>query len=169
MLIRPAQPDDALAVARVHVCAWQAGYRHLLPDDYLAQLRVEERASRYDFANQDIQRPKTLVAIEDGAIRGFATTAPSRDADTQDCGELCALYVDPGCWGRGLGGALLAAARLHLAELGYGHAVLWLLAGNRRADRVYRADAWAPDGQARTERIWGITVDEIRYRRSLHA
>ncbi|HUA79660.1 MAG TPA: GNAT family N-acetyltransferase [Dyella sp.] len=169
MLIRHAQPDDALAIARVHVRAWQVGYRHLLPGDYLVQLRAEERARHYDFANQDKLRPKTLVAIEDGAIRGFATTAPSYDADTHDCGELCALYVDPDCWGHGLGSALLSAARQHLTEQGYRDAVLWLLAGNDRAARIYRADAWAPDGQARTECIWGITVDEIRYRRSLHS
>jgi ribosomal protein S18 acetylase RimI-like enzyme len=167
MLIRAAEPDDALGVARVHVRAWQVGYRHLLPDDYLARLRPEERAQRYDFANRDLQRPKTLVAAEDGAIRGFATIAPARDADMPGCGELCALYVDPECWGRGLGRALLAIAQEHLAERGYRQAVLWLLAGNIRAERLYRAGGWEPDGQARTERIWDIAVDEIRYRRPL--
>ncbi|GLQ90211.1 GNAT family N-acetyltransferase [Dyella flagellata] len=169
MLIRPAKPEDALSVASVHVRAWQVGYRHLLPDAYLAQLRPEQRASRYDFANTDAQRPKTLVAIEDGAVCGFATTAPSRDADVGGHGELCALYVDPDCWRRGIGCALLSAARLRLAEQGYDHAMLWLLAGNLRADQLYRADGWAPDGASRSERIWGIEVDEIRYRRSLLA
>jgi len=169
MLIRPAQPDDALSVARMHVRAWQVGYCHLLAGDYLAQLDPQERARRYDFANQDMQRPKTLVVEEDGAIRGFATTSPARDADTSDGGELCALYVDPDEWGRGFGTALLRAARLRLVEQGYRHATLWLLAGNQRAERFYRADGWTPDGKGRTESIWGVNVNEIRYRRSLHA
>ncbi|WP_333677517.1 GNAT family N-acetyltransferase [Dyella sp.] len=169
MLIRPARPDDALRVAHVHVRAWQAGYRHLLPGDYLARLDPRERAQHYDFANQDMQRPKTLVVEEDGTIHGFATTAPARDADTPDGGELCALYVDPDVWGRGFGTALLSAARLRLAERGYRHAVLWLLAGNQRAERLYRADGWALDGQTRTESIWDVTVDEVRYRRPLLA
>lgn len=167
MLIRPAQPDDALHIARVHVRAWQVGYRHLLPGDYLARLDPRERAQRYDFANQDLQRPKTVVVEEDGIIRGFATTSPARDADTPDSGELCALYVDPDAWGRGLGTALLSAARLRLVEQGFRHAMLWLLAGNQRAERLYCADGWAPDGQARTESMRGVTVDEVRYRRSL--
>ncbi len=34
MLLRPAEPDDAIAVAHVHVGSWQAAYRTLLPGDY---------------------------------------------------------------------------------------------------------------------------------------
>ena len=49
VLIRPAKSDDALEVARVHVRSWQAAYRGLLPDDYLDDLRAEERAQRYNF------------------------------------------------------------------------------------------------------------------------
>lgn len=167
MLIRPAAPNDALDVARVHVRAWQVAYRELLPNDYLAQLRPEERAQRYDFANQDLRRPKTVVAVAEGAIRGSATTAPARDNDAGDCGELCALYVHPDRWGRGAGLALITAARQRLAELKYRHALLWLLAGNERAARFYQTDGWRPDGLARMARIWGITVDEVRYRRPL--
>ena len=45
----------------------------------------------------------TIVAAQAGVICGFATTAPARDADTPEHGELCALYVDPDWWGRGVG------------------------------------------------------------------
>lgn len=167
MLLRAAEPEDALGVARVHVRAWQAGYRHLLPGDYLARLRPEERARRYDFVNQDPQRPKTMVAVDDGIICGFATTSPARDDDATHCGELCALYVDPDWWSRGVGAALIGAARRKLVELTYQDAILWLLRGNTRAERFYRKDGWLPDGGVRTDRIWDITVDEIRYRRRL--
>ena len=40
MFLRPAEPDDAMEVARVHVRSWQAGYRGLLPDAYLDGLRA---------------------------------------------------------------------------------------------------------------------------------
>lgn len=82
-------------------------------------------------------------------------------------GELCALYVDPDHWGRRIGMALVAAARDRLAELGFGNAYLWVLMGNARAHRFYRIDQWAPDGLARTDSVWGVTVNEIRYRRNL--
>lgn len=167
LLLRPAEPDDAMAVARVHVRAWQAGYRGLLPQDYLDGLRVEDRARRYDFANPDPRRPATLVAMGDGAIRGFATTMPAGDADRPECGELCALYVDPDWWGRGVGGALVSAARIRLREQGFREAVLWLLAGNDRGARFYGRDGWRVDDARRKDIVWGVEVDEVRYRRAL--
>jgi GNAT superfamily N-acetyltransferase len=156
-----------MAVARVHVHSWQVAYRNLLPNDYLDQLRPEDRAARYDFAGVDPQKPQTIVAVEAGLIQGFATTAPSRDPDLRDDGELCALYVDPEHWGRGIGLALVSAARNRLVGLGFKEAHLWVLVGNVRADRFYRIDQWVPDGLQRTDSVWGLTVNEIRYRRKL--
>jgi GNAT superfamily N-acetyltransferase len=156
-----------MPVARVHVGSWQAGYRGLLPDAYLDGLRAEDRAQRYDFASDDVRAPATMVAMDDGRICGFATTSPARDSDVQECGELCALYVDPEWWGRGVGAMLIAAARVRLVEQGFRSAVLWLLAGNARAERFYRIGGWAPDGMRRTDTMWGVTVDEGRWRRDL--
>jgi GNAT superfamily N-acetyltransferase len=167
MFLRPAEPQDAMAVAVVHVRSWQAAYRTLLPDDYLDQLRPEDRAHSYDFAGLDPLKPRTLVAVEDGLIQGFATTAPSRDPDLGDYGELCALYVDPQQWGRGIGVALVSAARAQLVELGFRRAFLWVLAGNVRADRFYQMDGWTPDGVNRTGSVWAVTVNEVRYQRGL--
>jgi GNAT superfamily N-acetyltransferase len=185
-----------MAVARVHVRSWQAAYRTLLPDDYLDQLRPEDRAHSYDFASLDPLKPRTIVAVEpgfpatrysptatcaafateldrksgvEGLIHGFATTAPSRDLDLPDHGELCALHVDPAQWGRGIGVALVTAARARLVELGFRKAFLWVLAGNVRAERFYQIDQWTPDGVKRTHSVWAVTVNEVRYQRGLEA
>src|ERR1022692_2984138 len=107
MLLRP-EPEDAIAVARVHVRSWQAAYRTLLPDDYLDHLRPEDRAEHYDFATLDPGKPRTVVATEEESIIGFATTAPSREPDLPNHAELSALYVDPEHWGRRVGVALLS-------------------------------------------------------------
>lgn len=154
-------------MARVHVRSWQVAYRILLPDDYLNRLRPEDRASTYDFATADPLKPRTIVAAEKEQILGFATTAPSRQPDLPKHGELCALYVDPEWWGRGIGAALVSAARTSLIALGSRSAFLWVLEGNARADRFYRIDQWLPDGVRRTDRMWGIQVNEIRYQRTL--
>lgn len=169
MQLRPAQPEDALAVARVHVRSWQAAYRNILPDDYLDQLRPEDRAAKYDFASLDPVKPHTIVAVEDGSIYGFATTMPVSDSDMPGHGELCALYVDPKQWGKGLGVALVAAARAQMFERGFRNAILWVLTGNVRAERFYQNDGWASDGHHRNATVWGITVDEVRYLRELEA
>jgi GNAT superfamily N-acetyltransferase len=158
-----------MAVARVHVRAWQSAYRELLPGDYLDGLRPEDRAPSYDFANQDPLRPFTIVADSAGLIQGFATTMPVRDEDLPGYGELCALHVDPDIWGQGCGRSLMAAARAHLWEQGFHHASLWVLAGNERAERFYRINGWEPDGCRRWDTVWGVTVDEVRYRCRLEA
>jgi GNAT superfamily N-acetyltransferase len=165
-MLRQAEPEDAMAVARVHVRAWQVGYRGLLPEEYLNHLRPEEWALRYDFASLDPLKPRTIVEVEGGAVRGFATTMPSRDADLPEHGELCALYVDPVCWGRGFGVELMAAARAQLLESGFRCGVLWVLAGNERAARFYRRNGWVPDGRCKTDFMHGVEVNEVRYQRS---
>jgi ribosomal protein S18 acetylase RimI-like enzyme len=167
MLIRPAEPADALTVARVHVRAWQVGYRKLLPDEYLDGLRPEDRAQRYTFGSTDPQKPATIVAVEHGTVCGFATTAPTGDADAVGYGELAALNIDPDWWGRGIGMALLIEARARLLSAGFRDAVLWVMVGNGRAQRLYTRDGWAPDGSRRTEELWGAKVDAVRYRRAL--
>jgi len=50
---------------------------------------------------------------------------------------------------------------------GFENALLWVLMGNVRADRFYRKDQWTPDGLQRKDTVWGVTVNEIRYRRKL--
>jgi hypothetical protein len=61
----------------------------------------------------------------------------------------------------------MANARSRLAGLGFTEALLWVLAGNARAERFYCADGWLPDGQRREDEVWGMGVSKIRYRRRL--
>lgn len=156
MELRPALPADALAVARVHVRAWQVGYRGLLPEPYLSSLRAEDRAARYTFGRAD--GPRTTVAVDAGAVVGFVTIHGA---------ELCALHVDPEAWGGGVGRTLIAQARADLAAAGVAEAHLWVLVGNARAERFYQRDGWTTDGTRRSDTVWGAAVDELAYRRRL--
>ena len=168
MLLRPADPADAIAVARVHVRAWQAAYRKLLPEDYLDSLKPEDRAQRYTFGGTDPREPMTTVAVDEGGtVRGFATTCAARDADVPGYGELAAIHVDPDWWGRGVGVALLASARAFLLDAGFQRAILWVLVGNTRAEHFYVKDGWTPDGTQRTDTVWGVQVKDQRFRRRL--
>lgn len=169
LTVRSAAPADAPAVAGVHVRAWQAAYRGLLPDEHLDGLRADEaRMARYRFGVDDPEAPYTVVAETDGgALVGFATIGPCRDDDARDAAELYALYVDPPQWGTGAGRRLLAEARSLMTARGYRRAVLWVLAGNRRAQRVYEVDGWEADGAARHEEVWAVPADVVRYRRPL--
>jgi GNAT superfamily N-acetyltransferase len=153
--LRRAGVGDEWAVAEVHMRSWQVGYRGLIADDFLDALRPEDRVERYRFDGDD---PLTVVAVTD-RIRGFATISPAT-------GLLMAFYVDPESWGAGLGRALIIEAERRLA-LRHTVATLWVLAGNARARRFYEAGGWRPDGSERRDRVFGATVDEVGYRKTL--
>jgi GNAT superfamily N-acetyltransferase len=167
VILRDARPTDALAVAGVHVRSWQAAYRGLFPDDFLDGLRAEDRAGRYTLGSEDPCDPHTVLALIGGSTVGFATVGPCRDEDAAGAGEVYAVYVDPAHWGSGVGRRLMDEAVGRLREHGFREGVLWVLDGNERAERFYRALGWEPDGASRLEDPWGILARVNRWRRRL--
>lgn len=170
--LREARRGDELAVADLHVRAWQEAYRGLIPDEYLDELDPEDRAARYTFEADDPEAPTTLLAVQDGedageVILGFATFSPSRDADAPDHGEVVALYVDPDRYESGVGRMLMAEARRRLWEAGFTDALLWVLDGNERAARFYEGEGWTRDGATRVEEPYGVVSNVSRFRRPL--
>lgn len=165
--VRAATASDKMAVARVHVRSWQVGYRGLIPEDFLGQMKAEDRAAQYTFGDGDATSPLAVVATQGEDIFGFAVLGPSRDADSPNEGEIFALYVDPDSWGQGVGRALISSARTYLREMSFATAHLWVLEGNQRAIRFYESDGWSFEGLSREYVVWGVAVNEIRLRRSL--
>jgi GNAT superfamily N-acetyltransferase len=163
--IRRAIAADALAVADVHVRAWQVGYRGMLPQDHLDGLSAPARAARYDFDLTLPDGPVTWVAVDaEGAIGGLATIGRCRDEELADHGEVWAFYVDPVRWGGGLARELIEAMREELRSNNFRDAVLWVMEANSRARRFYERQGWRADGNRRTETIGISTVNEVRYR-----
>jgi GNAT superfamily N-acetyltransferase len=168
--IRPARVDDAAQISEVHVRSWQAGYRGLLPQDYLDGLdpaaRVDGR--RRSLREADLPRSGTLVADHDGRVVGFAHIGPARDEDADAAtGVVWAIYLAPDTWGKGSGRALMSAALAQLAQAGYQQAILWVLDSNARARRFYEAAGFGVDGAEKVDESRGFPLTEIRCRRSL--
>jgi hypothetical protein len=46
-MIRSATPGDARAIATIHVEAWRAAYRGIVPDEYLDSLSIDGRESTW--------------------------------------------------------------------------------------------------------------------------
>src|SRR4029453_3922458 len=91
---------------------------------------------------------------------GFARVGASRedeDGDGEREGELYAIYLDPRCWGRDIGKALLLRAEESLRGSGFRRAVLYVLEGNERAQRFYRAAGWEQYG-SKLDDFQGATV-----------
>ena len=190
--LREARRGDELAVAKIHVRAWQEAYRGLIPAEFLDALDPRERAARYTFESTDPAAPTTVLAVasEGGAeddpsltncgevrsgsssapferIAGFVTFGPSRDEDAPDHGEIYALYVDPNRYQGGVGRLLMAESRRRLRASGFTAAILWVLQGNARAASFYEREGWSPDGATRVEQPYGIPSTVDRFRRKL--
>jgi ribosomal protein S18 acetylase RimI-like enzyme len=163
VVIRPATPADAEAIARVHVESWSSAYAAVLPAEFLASLDTAERAGMWRTV---LSRPevRVLVAEADGRTLGFASFGPSRDEDAEPGDlELYTIYLDPKTWGRGVARDLL---RTVLADVPPATPMsLWVLKENQRAQHFYRRHGFHPDGIERIEEIAGKPLTEVRYRR----
>ena len=168
LFVRRAEPQDAPAVARVHVASWRHAYRGLLPQEYLDSLSVEARTTTWAnaFSQLPDQTSTTLVGELDGQIVGFACVGPSRDDDTDTdtaTGELWGLYLDPAHWGAGHGHTLHTEALDVARASGAAAATLWVLTTNQRARHFYERHGWAADGAEKTVWRGDVRLDETRY------
>ena len=164
--VRRATPEDAAAIARVHVLGWQAAYAHVFPEEALASLDVERRREQWT-GWIEAADTRVLAGLLDGEVVGFASVGASRDDDAAESGELYAIYVRPDAWGSGVGPSLMEAALDALRELGFREATLWVLDDNPRARRFYERTGWATDGAEKPDEFFGVAIREVRYRRRL--
>ena len=166
-VIREPTVDDADALGRTHVRAWQAAYRGgLMPDDYLDALDEGERAQMWRSSLQNPPRPRSMRLVGEaasGAVAGFVLVGPADGDAEAELGELYAINVDPDEWGSGLGADLIERGVAALSQWGFTSAVLWVHPGNERARRFYTARGWLNDEVERQQSILGVEVPEVRY------
>ncbi len=128
MKLRPATPDDAAAIAALHVALWRGTYRDLMPDALLDGLSIEQRTR---FWRDEIERlgDQIVVATDGAALRGFVSFGRTINPWPGYDHEIYTLYVDTQAQGRGVGRALLRTACGQLQRDGAHNLVIWALAG----------------------------------------
>jgi GNAT superfamily N-acetyltransferase len=161
--VRDARPEDAEAIAAVHVRTWQGAYAHLFPAEALAALAVDARAGYWRRILADIPpRTHQLVAEDEAGVRGFASGGPAEEDEA--LGELYAIYVLPEAWGLGHGRSLMAGLLDRLRGEGFGEAILWVLEDNPRTRRFYEHGGWRVDGPPEEQTYLDTPVRVVRYR-----
>lgn len=144
--MRPARPDDALAVAAVQLSTWRTAYADLLPAGVL-DAPVPDLAAAW---RRSVELPpsgdhRLLVALEGGAVVGFAASGPG-----ESCGrELTALAVEPRRGRRGHGSRLLAALVEHWRSEGAETAETWVWGRDAVTLAFLTSAGWGADGAAR--------------------
>lgn len=153
--IRRATPEDAEAMAGLHVDVWDDAYTGLM-DQAVLDDRRRRLPERVEHWREILDREhRTLVATDAGRLVGFVSTGPPRDNDVDVDVELWALYVRAAYWDAGVGYALFREA------LGDRAAYLWVLAGNDRAIRFYERQGFRLDG-TEDEQDEGLHVRMVR-------
>lgn len=175
MSVREGTTGDVEAIARVHVDTWSHSYRGHMPDAALDELDVAPRQRMWQRILGTEEHPAHVFVAEDrGQVVGFSAAGPARDEDgegaaanSEDVGELYALYVTPQAQGHGHGTRLLRAAEDDLGARGYDTAVLWVLATNAPTIAFYEARGWVDDGAEQSDTVHGVEVRDRRYRKRL--
>lgn len=166
--MREATQDDAEAIVSVTAAGWREGYREIVSPEKLAQLPIDRWRHEVSVG---LRRPVadafTYVAEVDGDFAGYCyVAAPSREEGLgREVAELVAIYVEPGHWSEGVGGALMGAALERLEGLAYTEAVLWTFRENERAIAFYERHGWRRDGAEKIHARVGELA--IRMRRAI--
>lgn len=160
--LRHATPQDAAAIAEVHVASWHETYAGLVPDEMLAALSVEARSQNWSRMLGDLpafQLGAVFVATSSDGIVGFGACGPQRDdglAAQGLSGEIGSVYVRRFHQGRGLGAALMKAMFAALHDAGHDAASLWVLVDNAPVRNFYErmgGTALGEKGEQRGETI----------------
>jgi len=158
-MTRLAIPDDARAVAELHVRSWQVAYRGVVADDFLDSMDVDRRQEVIDRLIRDESRC-LLVSERDGRVAGFSMLGHS---DDEGWGEVLAIYASPDYWGVGVGYDLMTDSVGWLSEQGFERAMLMVLEANPRARAFYERQGWSLGKRIRIENIGGRDLTEVRY------
>jgi ribosomal protein S18 acetylase RimI-like enzyme len=153
---RTAHPGDAAGIARCFAVSWSKAYTGLFPADY-----VEAMARRRDEAwwVKTLWRTRTerpLVLALDGEVAGFLQFGRNRYGAPVYEGEIYELYVDPAYQRRGIGRALLDAARGSLARDGIEGLMAWSIASNEPCGRFLEAMGGVLIGQSEVRFRTGV-------------
>jgi ribosomal protein S18 acetylase RimI-like enzyme len=137
--IRPAAPEDAAAIARLHLAVWRDTYRELATPD---AIRIMDEAFWRARWTATLSEPGhdqlVLLAEQNGRLVGIGAAGAPSLALFEGRGEIRSLYVDPAIKRQGVGRRLMRELALHLAALNYPGAALGVVVGNDPAIAFYQ-------------------------------
>ena len=138
-----ATPQDAAAIAALHVAVWRQTYATLAPPEALARLDEAHRLRAWStLLAQPDPRRRIRLAKQGAELVGFVACGPPADPtfgpQFGPCGEIKHLYVRADARRSGLGGQLLNDARRALADAGFDGAGLGVVRQNLPARAFYQ-------------------------------
>jgi ribosomal protein S18 acetylase RimI-like enzyme len=167
--VRPAEPGEAEALARLNLRTALAAYGHIFPPESPPPTHDELLAQWQHWLGPDHAHGRRgFVAVDDGddgkEPEGVVLAGP--DPDDRRVGHLARLYVAPERWGHGIGTQLYSAAVGSMVDAGFPAATLWVLEANTRARSWYERLGWELSGERKTL-FAPAGIDDVGYRLDL--
>jgi GNAT superfamily N-acetyltransferase len=146
MELRPITPADAQAAHEVTMAGFRT-YAEFAPAGWTPPADMGADGARTRLAREGAYG---VVAVDEGAIVGFAAYEPAREATEEGFGgppipglaHVWAVFVAESHWGRGVAPRLLADLTGHIRAAGFGEARLYVAAGQARARAFYAREGW---------------------------
>jgi GNAT superfamily N-acetyltransferase len=160
LTIRPATPDDADPIARVHLASWKTTYPGIIPQNYIDSLRVENGIAQWQKRLAE-SAAIVFVSEDESGIFGFAAGgAIIHPVDGYDA-ELGALYLLASHQHRCAGRALVRHIAETLHQQGFQTMVVWALEANPACGFYQRLGG--VQVAAQTIDIGGATLPELAF------
>ena len=160
MKIRDARPDDAQAIAEVHLASWKTTYPGIIPQAYIDGLRVEDGAARWRQWLSEASAT-AFVAEDDAGIFGFVSGGAMVHPVEGYDGELGAIYLLATHQRNGAGRALVQRLAQALRQRGFRSCVVWALAANSACGFYERLGGTRVASQP--IEIGGVALPEIAF------
>ena len=158
MNVRPAEPDDLGALARLWLEVWTASHAPMMPPALIKLRTLESFHERLAHMIEDVQVIGPL-----GAPVGFCAIKDD---------ELYQMFVSPAAQGTGVAAALMADGEARLRANGVSTTWLSCAIGNDRAARFYEKLGWRRARVMLNEvetSAGPFALETWRYEKTLHA
>jgi ribosomal protein S18 acetylase RimI-like enzyme len=163
--LRPAHPRDADAIAALARAGFES-YRAWAGPDWHPQVEGVVEAG---FLRERLAWPQVWAAVaeDSGEIRGVVAFKPlltERWSGDRLPGwaHVWMLFVDPQCWGRGIGRSLHGLAVEEMRRQGYRRARLWTPTQAEPARSLYERAGWLATGRLFADELaLDLTVYEL--------
>ncbi|MBO8156144.1 MAG: GNAT family N-acetyltransferase [Bacillaceae bacterium] len=131
--VRKARPEDAGAIANVHVKSWITTYSNLIDDEDLRQvISYEKRKAQWEAILKSSNISQFLYVAENDKqeVVGFINGGNERSKKFAYDGEIYAIYILKEYQGKGIGRQLLKTLTRAMKKEGYQSILVWVLTSN---------------------------------------